>query len=140
MPRVRSRRAAVSNDAAAIASDGSNAADGAALGALSKKRASEEQRLKIGIYSYRLIVTYDGTGYSGWQLQQTVPTIQKWMEHALTTITRENRETLGVSAAGRTDAGVHADGQARPIDRYIVLKCLLYCYENASRPLAAWIE
>lgn len=60
------------------------------LGAASKKQASREARLKIGIYSYRLVIAYDGTNYCGWQLQAgEVPTIQRTMEHVLTTITRK---------------------------------------------------
>lgn len=37
--------------------------------------------------------------------------MQGVIEHALSTILRESRETLCVCAAGRTDAGVHAKGQ-----------------------------
>lgn len=65
----------------------------------------------MGIYSYRLVVAYDGTAYSGWQLQPSAPTVQSVMEHTLSTALRECRETLKVGAAGRTDSGVHAVGQ-----------------------------
>jgi tRNA U38,U39,U40 pseudouridine synthase TruA len=37
------------------------------------------------------------------------------MERALSTVLREGREALGVLAAGRTDAGVHARGQVRAL-------------------------
>jgi hypothetical protein len=65
--------------------------------------------------SYRMIVSYDGTEYSGWQLQaqSKARTIQAEIERALTTVLREDRGTLCVCAAGRTDAGVHAVGQVR---------------------------
>lgn len=60
-----------------------------------------------------MIVSYDGTAYSGWQLQaqSSACTIQAEIERALTTVLREDRGTLCVCAAGRTDAGVHAVGQ-----------------------------
>jgi tRNA pseudouridine38-40 synthase len=56
----------------------------------------------------KLIVTYDGTAYSGWQFQPDKPTIQGAIE---ATWLRLTQETLRVTAAGRTDAGVHALGQ-----------------------------
>jgi len=63
---------------------------------------------------YMLHIAYDGTDYSGWQLQPAgagKATVQGALECALTTLTRSSREALGVRAAGRTDAGVHAAGQ-----------------------------
>lgn len=70
---------------------------------------------QLGKLSYRMIVSYDGTEYSGWQLQaqSRARTIQAEIERALTTVLREDRGTLCVCAAGRTDAGVHAVGQVR---------------------------
>ncbi len=55
-----------------------------------------------------MIVEYDGTGYHGFQLQANVPTIQGEMEKALWKLTQER---IRVTAASRTDAGVHAKGQ-----------------------------
>ncbi|KAG1680377.1 hypothetical protein FOA52_015468 [Chlamydomonas sp. UWO 241] len=68
----------------------------------------------IGNYSYRAIVQYDGTLYRGWQVQlqpDGYPSIQGNIERALSTLLREGRDTLKVCAAGRTDSGVHAEGQ-----------------------------
>jgi hypothetical protein len=65
----------------------------------------------LGTHSFRMAVSYDGTAYSGWQLQPSAPTIQLHIERALGTALQEPREALGVSSAGRTDAGVHAAGQ-----------------------------
>jgi len=56
----------------------------------------------------KLTVAYDGTAYAGWQIQPSEPTVQGVVEAAWREITQENAR---VSAAGRTDAGVHALGQ-----------------------------
>ena len=57
----------------------------------------------------RLDVCYDGTRYRGWQrLANTDATIQEKLEKALSRILEEDIE---ISGSGRTDAGVHAQGQ-----------------------------
>jgi tRNA pseudouridine38-40 synthase len=56
----------------------------------------------------KLTVAYDGTAYAGWQMQPSEPTVQAAIEAAWQEITRED---IRVTAAGRTDAGVHALGQ-----------------------------
>jgi tRNA pseudouridine38-40 synthase len=56
----------------------------------------------------KLTVAYDGTAYVGWQVQPDKPTVQGAIETAWREIARE---TVRVTAAGRTDAGVHALGQ-----------------------------
>jgi tRNA pseudouridine38-40 synthase len=86
--------------------------------------------------NHKAVISYDGTSYSGFQLQlgsepppldkngtvnvsmkkrrgknNTMPTIQGQLEHALTTVTQQPREVLKIQAAGRTDAGVHARAQ-----------------------------
>ncbi|GIL92573.1 hypothetical protein Vretifemale_20088 [Volvox reticuliferus] len=66
---------------------------------------------RLGKFSHRLVVAYDGTDYCGWQLQPSAPTVQRLLESALCTVLREERAVLGVRAAGRTDSGVHARGQ-----------------------------
>ena len=56
----------------------------------------------------KLTITYDGRGYAGWQVQPQKPTVQGVLEAAWQAITQE---TVRVTVAGRTDAGVHALGQ-----------------------------
>ncbi len=56
----------------------------------------------------RAVVAYDGTGYHGFQRQADVPTIQEDLEDILGELTTVSTR---VTAAGRTDAGVHASGQ-----------------------------
>jgi len=56
-----------------------------------------------------LIVEYNGTQYHGFQFQPGLPTIQGEIEKALSKLTGERTRVI---AASRTDAGVHAKGQA----------------------------
>jgi tRNA pseudouridine38-40 synthase len=56
----------------------------------------------------KLVLEYDGTPFSGWQVQLEQKTIQEEVETALEKITKEKIRIVG---AGRTDAGVHALGQ-----------------------------
>jgi len=56
-----------------------------------------------------LHITYDGTNYSGFQVQDNAPTIQEAVEKALGII---YKEPVRITGAGRTDSGVHARGQA----------------------------
>lgn len=57
----------------------------------------------------KLIVAYDGTDYHGWQRQRGDRTVQEDLETALA---KMHGHPVGVVGAGRTDAGVHAAGQA----------------------------
>ena len=57
---------------------------------------------------FRMRVEYDGGGFAGWQVQPGERTVQGEIESALVRLL--GRETRA-SAAGRTDAGVHARGQ-----------------------------
>ena len=56
----------------------------------------------------KLIVEYEGTRYHGWQAQAGTPTIESALRAAIADLTGE---TPALTAAGRTDAGVHALGQ-----------------------------
>ncbi len=58
-------------------------------------------------------IEYDGTAYSGWQIQNNDNSIQSELEAAFSRIARVPCKVVG---AGRTDAGVHARGQGMHID------------------------
>jgi tRNA pseudouridine38-40 synthase len=58
---------------------------------------------------FRLIIEYDGGAYCGWQRQKVDPSVQGTIEAALARMTRQH---VTLHGAGRTDAGVHALGQA----------------------------
>lgn len=57
----------------------------------------------------KLILSYDGTDFSGWQTQPGLRTVQETLEQAIGKLTGE--VGIRVNASGRTDAGVHALGQ-----------------------------
>lgn len=61
----------------------------------------------------RLIVAYDGTCYSGWQIQENALTIEGVLTQALRTWLREDVTLIGAS---RTDSGVHALGNIAVFD------------------------
>lgn len=57
---------------------------------------------------FRLVVAYDGTDFFGWQVQPGLRTIQGTLADTLRQITGE---TVLPQGSGRTDTGVHAEGQ-----------------------------
>ena len=62
---------------------------------------------------YRLLIEYDGRPFHGFQAQADLPSVQGSLERAVKKFCGED---LRVSAAGRTDTGVHATGQVVHID------------------------
>ena len=81
----------------------------------------------------KINIQYDGTEYSGWQIQVREKTIQGLLEKAVLKVTDESSRIIG---AGRTDAGVHALDQVAlfktdsHLDRPTLVRAL-----NANLPL-----
>ncbi len=58
---------------------------------------------------YKLTIAYDGTNYSGWQIQPNAVSIQELIQNALKVFL--HKEKVILIGSGRTDAGVHALAQ-----------------------------
>lgn len=70
-------------------------------------------------------VSYCGAGLEGWQSQPSGNTVQDHLENAISEI---GGERIATTAAGRTDAGVHASAQVAHFDT------------TADRPESAWVR
>jgi tRNA pseudouridine38-40 synthase len=62
---------------------------------------------------YALGIEYDGTAFAGWQRQGSQRSVQRCLEQAVSAVADES---VTLIAAGRTDAGVHANGQVAHFD------------------------
>ncbi len=62
--------------------------------------------------NFKLLIQYDGTDFHGWQVQENQRTVQGELERTLSLI--EDAE-VHVNGSGRTDAGVHAEGQVASV-------------------------
>jgi tRNA pseudouridine38-40 synthase len=69
---------------------------------------TNDQQPAANVQKLMAVVEYDGTDYLGFQVQAQGATIQGEIERALAAVTQEGSRIVG---AGRTDAGVHAQGQ-----------------------------
>ncbi len=62
---------------------------------------------------YKLVIEYDGAPFVGWQLQDNGPSVQGVLTDAIAAF---SGEAVSIQGAGRTDAGVHAEGQVAHLD------------------------
>jgi len=74
--------------------------------------------------TFKLVISYDGSAYHGWQRQKKDRTIQAEVEQALITMTGSCIRVMG---SGRTDAGVHAMGQVVSFQSDAGLVPEIYC-------------
>ncbi|MBQ2091046.1 MAG: tRNA pseudouridine(38-40) synthase TruA [Bacteroidales bacterium] len=90
------------------------------------------------VMRYSVTLSYDGSGFSGWQIQPNAVSVQEALERALSLALRE---PVSVTGAGRTDAGVNAIGYVAHFDasqpfREEELSCKL----NAILPVSVIIH
>ncbi len=62
--------------------------------------------------NFKLLIQYDGTDFHGWQVQENQRTVQGELERTLSLL---EDAPIAVVGSGRTDAGVHAEGQVANI-------------------------
>ena len=75
---------------------------------------------------YFVTFSYDGTRYHGWQIQPNGDSVQARLQGALSTLLRQE---IGVTGAGRTDAGVHARMMVAHFDYDGALDCTQLTYK-----------
>ncbi len=68
-----------------------------------------QKQIERAPFSYLMNISFDGTDYSGWQVQPNGPTVQSVMEKKLSYLFDSK---IVLTSSGRTDAGVHAVGMS----------------------------
>ncbi|MCP8971144.1 tRNA pseudouridine(38-40) synthase TruA [Ectobacillus ponti] len=63
---------------------------------------------------WKCVISYDGTGFAGYQVQQDQRTVQEEIEKVLKAM--HKGEAVRIHGSGRTDASVHAEGQVIHFD------------------------
>src|SRR5713101_1448923 len=63
--------------------------------------------------NFRLLLQYDGTDFHGWQMQSDLRTVQGELTRVLSLL--DGRDVV-VHGSGRTDSGVHAEGQVASVE------------------------
>jgi len=75
---------------------------------------------------YFIWLSYDGTNYHGWQVQPNGISVQGELQRVLSTLLRQE---IGITGAGRTDAGVHARVMAAHFDFEGDIDCQQLAYK-----------
>jgi tRNA pseudouridine38-40 synthase len=75
--------------------------------------------MELKMNRYKCIISYDGSGFSGYQVQPNKRTVQSQIESVLAKIHKGS--VVKIAASGRTDAGVHAKGQVIHFDSALSL-------------------
>ena len=75
---------------------------------------------------YFITLSIDGTAYHGWQIQPNGISVQEVLERSLSTLLRE---TITVTGAGRTDAGVHGRMMVAHFDTEMPFECEQLVYK-----------
>jgi len=92
------------------AADGAIAPPGPDAGAA--RRAERAAALRE-LPNWRVVLEYDGTDFEGWQVQPGARTVQGTLHEAFARLARGG--PVAIFGAGRTDAGVHAEGQVASV-------------------------
>ena len=77
--------------------------------------------------TYQITVEYLGTNFVGWQFQKNGLSIQKVLQDAIFALSQEK---VTVTAAGRTDSGVHALKQVAHFDLKKYISFSLHIWKN----------
>src|SRR5689334_1989879 len=88
--------------------------------------------------NYKLLLQYDGTDFHGWQIQEGRRTVQAELTNALSLI---DGRSVNVHGSGRTDAGVHAEGQVASVEikrEITTTKLRAAINGNIGRDVRAW--
>jgi len=65
---------------------------------------------------YKIVLSYDGSSFCGWQMQNDAKTVQESLQNALSTLLNEK---ISVTGAGRTDSKVNAVGYVAHFDSMV---------------------
>jgi tRNA pseudouridine38-40 synthase len=68
------------------------------------------------LYRYKITFAYDGTNFSGFQIQPHKRTVEQTLKNAVNKIAKHPTPAIPVIGSGRTDAGVHALNQVAHFD------------------------
>jgi len=85
------------------------------------------------MHNYKITIEYDGTDFVGWQRQENGLSIQQLIEDSIYKLSNKKTTIFG---AGRTDAGVHAEGQVASfkLDSHIELDTIRDGLNHHLRP------